>query len=112
MKVYTSVNDQVLTVTVDGEINTLTTPILSKEVEDLSGIRKLIFELEKVPYVSSAGLRLFLSCQRTMNATHGDMRILNCNEFLTEIFVSVGYDRIMKLERTNQANETGSGAEQ
>lgn len=99
MKAETNVIDGVMTVTVEGEINTLTAPSLGETVADLSGIRKLIFDLDLVPYVSSAGLRLFLACQRTMNAAKGDMLIKNCNPFMYEIFESVGYDRIMKVER-------------
>ena len=99
MKAETNVIDGIMTVTVEGEINTLTAPSLGETVADLSGIRKLIFDLDLVPYVSSAGLRLFLACQRTMNAAKGDMLIKNCNPFMYEIFESVGYDRIMKVER-------------
>ena len=90
-------NNDTMTVTVDGEINTITAPELSKSVQDLSGVRCLIFDLDQVRYVSSAGLRLFLACQREMTASGGEMLINNCNEFMMEIFESVGYNRIMKL---------------
>lgn len=98
MKTQTTVNSGVMTVFVDGEINTITTPELAKAVENLNGVQKLIFDLDKVPYVSSAGLRLFLACLKNMKAAGGDMLIRNCNEFMADIFASVGYDRIMKLE--------------
>ena len=88
-----------MTVMVEGEINTITAPELSKQVEDLSGTRCLIFDLDQVRYVSSAGLRLFLACQREMTASGGEMLIRNCNEFMMEIFESVGYDRIMQLSK-------------
>lgn len=97
MNVISQHDKGIMTVTVDGEINTLTAPTLADCVSDLSGVNQLIFDLDKVPYVSSAGLRVFLSCQRTMNAAKGSMLIKNVNEFMTEIFESVGYDRIMKL---------------
>ncbi len=103
MTANTSVDNGVLTVAVDGEINTLTAPELAKTVADLGGVKTLIFDLDLVPYISSAGLRLFLSCQRTMMASGGEMLIRNCNEFVMEIFESVGYDRIMKLEKKEQA---------
>lgn len=105
MKAYTTVDNGVMTVIVDGEVNTITAPELAKSVENLKGVQKLIFDLDKVPYVSSAGLRLFLSCQRTMNASGGDMLIRNCNEFMADIFASVGYDRIMKLETKPHTGE-------
>ena len=110
MKATTVLCSGTMTVTVDGEINTLTAPELAKTVADLSGVRFLIFDLDKVPYVSSAGLRLFLSCQRSMTAAGGDMRIIRINEFMAEIFESVGYDRIMRLER-KQTEGTDADAE-
>ena len=87
-----------MTVAVTGEINTVTTPQLAKAVEDLSGVTKLIFDLDQVRYVSSAGLRLFLSCKRTMEAANGDMLIRNCDEFVAETFTIVGYHRLMRIE--------------
>ena len=112
MRSYVNIDGQTMTVTVDGEINTITTPELAKNVEDLSGIKKLIFDLDMVPYVSSAGLRLFLACQRTMTETGGDMLIRNVNSLMAEIFESVGYDRIMKLEIKETTDNTNAGSEQ
>ena len=97
MKSQIFVDNGTMTVVVEGEINTLTTPLLADSVADLAGVNHLIFDLDKVPYVSSAGLRLFLSCQRSMNSTGGSMLITNCNELMLEIFESVGYNRIMKI---------------
>ena len=85
------------TVSVEGEINTITAPQLTKEVGDLSGIRYLVFDLDKVRYVSSAGLRLFLNCQRIMESSNGDMLIKNCDELVEETFTSVGYHHIIKV---------------
>ena len=107
MKTSADFQNGVMTITVDGEINTLTAPELSAAVASLDGVRQLIFDIDLVPYVSSAGLRLFLACQRNMNACGGCMLIRNCNEFIAEIFESVGYDRIMKLEIKTNAT-TGS----
>lgn len=98
MKVEKTIRNGVLTVTVEGEINTVTTPLLMKEVEDLSGISRLVFDIDKVRYVSSAGLRMFLSCRRAMDSSDGDMIIINCSEFVAETFASVGYNRIIKVE--------------
>lgn len=99
MNVTTSVNENTMTVVVDGEINTITTPSLAEKVANLDGIQMLIFDVSRVPYISSAGLRLFLACQRTMMASGGDMVIRHCNDLMWEIFESVGYDRIMKIEK-------------
>ena len=92
-----------MTVAVSGEINTITTPHLSQMI-NLQGVSKLVFDMTQVRYVSSAGLRLFLSYQRAMTASGGSMLIMNCNEFVMETFTSVGYERIMKLEGKAEAD--------
>ncbi len=92
-----------MTVAVEGEINTLTAPELAKYVENLSNVSTLVFDMENVPYVSSAGLRMFIACLKTLKASGGDMMLINCDEFVAEIFESVGYDRIIKMEKKNGA---------
>lgn len=112
MTIVPALNDGVMTVTVDGEINTLTAPELAKTVMNLTGVSFLVFDLDRVPYVSSAGLRVFLDCQRRMQDSGGDMKIRNCSEFVIEIFESVGYHQIMKVEKKIPTGETDAGSEQ
>lgn len=112
MKVFTVSENGVMTVRVEGEINTITTPELAKSVEDLKGVRRLIFDMDSVRYVSSAGLRLFLACQKTTSASGGEMLFRNCSELVAETFESVGYDRIMKLEIKTGKGKQDAGPEQ
>ena len=99
MKITAVRENGVFTVAPEGEVNTTTTPELAKAVEDLTGVEELVFDMEKVPFISSACLRVLLSCQRSMNACKGKMRIINANDFVREIFESVGYDRIMSINK-------------
>ena len=112
MLTHISKENNNMTVTVEGELNTITTPQLAKAVEQLQDVSMLIFDLAKVRYVSSAGLRLFLNCQRTMMAAGGDMLIRNCNEFVMETFESVGYNRIMKVEAESGTNKADARQKQ
>lgn len=112
MQANVSMENNCMTVTVEGEINTITTPQLAQKIGDLGGVSKLVFEMAQVRYVSSAGLRLFLSCQRTMTASGGKMLIRNCNEFVEETFSSVGYDRIMTLETEGRMGNAGTRSKQ
>ena len=105
MKAFVKKDSDLMVVRVEGEVNTLTTPDLAKEVEDLSGVKSLVFDLDLVDYVSSAGLRLFLACQRAMNEVDGTMLITNCNYLMYEIFESVGYNKIMNIEKKDANGE-------
>ena len=87
-----------LTLAPEGRLDTLTAPELEKEVkESLDGITSLKFDFAKLEYISSAGLRVLLSAQKTMNK-QGEMKICNANETIMEIFEVTGFLDILDIE--------------
>lgn len=84
-----------LTVTVTGRIDTVTTPQLEREL-DLNGVTELLFDISGVEYVSSAGLRLFLTAQKTM-AKQGSMAIRGASPVVREVFDITGFSDILTL---------------
>ncbi|MBR6102181.1 MAG: STAS domain-containing protein [Ruminococcus sp.] len=98
MKINKEQNGQTLTVTVDGRIDTLTSPKLEAELKSsLEGITELIFDFTKVDYVSSAGLRVLLNAQKTMD-TKGEMVITGCSEDLIDVFEITGFADILTIK--------------
>ncbi|MBR5031468.1 MAG: STAS domain-containing protein, partial [Clostridia bacterium] len=65
--------------------------------EALLGVEALTFDLAKLDYISSAGLRVLLSAQKTMNK-QGEMKIKNVNETILEIFEVTGFNDILTIE--------------
>lgn len=53
--------------------------------------------MKELDYVSSAGLRLLLKAQKQMN-TQGDMRLVNVNDIVMEVFEVTGFSSILKVE--------------
>ena len=75
-----------------------TAPQLEEELRTaLSGIEKLVFDLKELAYISSAGLRVLLSAQKTMNR-QGEMILRNVNEDIMEIFEVTGFVDILNIE--------------
>ncbi len=90
-------NDKI-TFTLDGNLDTSTSPDLEKELKDsLDGVKELIFDLETLKYISSSGLRLILSAQKKM-LNQGEMRIINVCEEVKDIFEITGFSDIMNIE--------------
>ena len=58
---------------------------------------ELVLDFEKLDYISSAGLRVLLSAQKTM-AKQGEMKIIHVNETIMEIFEVTGFTDILTIE--------------
>ena len=87
-----------LTISLEGRLDTTTAPQLEGELRTaVNGITELIFDLEKLDYVSSAGLRVLLAAQKVMNR-QGSMIIRNVNSDIMEIFEVTGFVDILSIE--------------
>ena len=82
----------------EGRLDTVTSPDLEKDLKDsLAGVTELVLDFEKLDYISSAGLRVLLSAQKTM-AKQGEMKIIHVNETIMEIFEVTGFTEILTIE--------------
>ncbi|MBO4501780.1 MAG: STAS domain-containing protein [Clostridia bacterium] len=91
-------NGNGLFISLEGRLDTTTSPALEQELkESLEGVELLTLDFEKLDYISSAGLRVLLSAQKTMNK-QGEMKIKNVNETILEIFEVTGFNDILTIE--------------
>lgn len=72
----------------------MTTP---RPEELRGGITRLVFDVEKLEYISSAGLRVLLAMQKLMNQ-QGEMVLQNVNEAVMEVFEATGFSDILRIE--------------
>lgn len=87
-----------LTISVGGRLDTLAAPQFEKEVmESLSNITDLVFDLDKLEYVSSSGLRVFLKAQKTMEG-QGSMVVKNVGDSIHQILDVTGFTNILNIE--------------
>ena len=91
-------NGAELNLKVIGRLDTTTAPQLEAEFKDsLTGVTKLVLDFENLEYLSSAGLRVILGTQKTMNK-QGEMIIKNVNDTINEIFEVTGFIDILTIE--------------
>lgn len=88
--------DGKLTLTLEGRLDTTTAPQLEAEVKHLDGVTELVLDFEKLEYLSSAGLRVILAAQKTMNR-QGTMVIRQVNETIMEVFEVTGFVDILTI---------------
>ena len=87
-----------LTVVLAGRLDTTTAPALEKELkESLDSVTNLVIDMTDLEYISSAGLRVLLSAQKTMNK-QGAMLVKHVNDSIMEIFEVTGFSDILTIQ--------------
>ena len=98
LNIQKTIEDGKAAFSLEGRLDTTTAPDLEAELKSsLGDVTELTLDLEKLEYISSAGLRVLLSAQKIMTR-QGDMRVFNVNETLMEIFEVTGFSDILTIE--------------
>ncbi|MBR5343262.1 MAG: STAS domain-containing protein [Oscillospiraceae bacterium] len=85
-------------IALEGRLDTVTAPDLEKMLMgSLPGVSELTLDLDGLEYISSAGLRVLLSAQKTMNR-QGSMKLIHVGEIVMEIFEVTGFSDILTIE--------------
>lgn len=99
MNVERILNGSTLTVVVNGKVDTSTAPELEQGIKPyLDGVTDLILDFTGVNYISSAGLRILLSLQKTMSK-QGKLKIIGVCDVVAEIFEVTGFCDILTYEK-------------
>ena len=99
MQISSEAMDSVTVVRLEGNLD----PNTSSEVHDYvnkaidDGAAKILVSLDKVDFVSSAGLRILLATGKRLGSTAGGLRICGLNETVTEIFEISGFSTILNV---------------
>lgn len=97
MDIIKEVNGNEMDVQLVGRLDTVTSADLEREVKDqLDGVEKLVYDFENLEYVSSAGLRVLLACQKIMNK-QGEMIVKNVGTDIMEILEITGFTSVFKF---------------
>lgn len=81
----------------EGRLDTSTSPILEKHVENnIADCSELVVDMQKLAYISSAGLRVLLAMQKIMDR-QGAMEIRHVNDVVMEVFEITGFADILTI---------------
>ena len=98
MELTANKNGAVLTVSVNGEVNTMTAPELSALLDkELPGVQTLTLDFANCDYVSSAGLRVLLYTYKQMKAAGGSVNLANVDDGIMDVLHNTGLDSVFGL---------------
>ena len=86
-------------VCINGRLDTVTSPELEKAVTPLIEVGgTVIFNCEKMEYISSAGLRVVLSTHKQCAASGGRFIVRNLTSEVKSVFDLTGFSRLLTID--------------
>ena len=92
------IKDKVLTLYLEGELNSYNADNIEKEIDEtLKGQKfdKLVLDFSRISYISSAGLRIMLKLKQNYN----DITIVETSLEVYDIFSMTGFTNIMDIKK-------------
>ena len=87
-----------LEIALEGRLDTITAPELEKALQgSLEGVSELIFDMEKLEYISSAGLRVLLLAKKAMYR-QGRVKLVHVGEIVMEVLEITGLTSVLSIE--------------
>lgn len=91
-------NNDKLTIAIEGRLDTTTAPQLEQFLgENTDGIADIVLNMEKLEYISSAGLRVLLAAHKKMSKI-GTLKLVNVCDEVMEVFDMTGFTDILDIE--------------
>ena len=97
-EVKSELTDGLFTVSVQGRMDTITAPELLKQFKEAGkGIEAIYVDVSRMPYVSSAGLRVLLMMYKSL-ADKDRFEMTGVSEDVREILETTGFDQFLLKE--------------
>ena len=91
-------NTETKTLALIGRLDTVTAPELEAEISTiLPTAESLVLDMEKLEYISSAGLRVILKTQKALTQKAG-LKLINVSDDAREVFDITGFSDFLTIE--------------
>ena len=101
MTIAVNINGTLATIVLSGGIDYSTQEDFrnaNKQALSAEGVTEIHVDFIKANFLDSAGIRALLVLQKDAEAAGTDVFLLNCNEYMLEIFEIGGFDKVFKFQ--------------
>ena len=95
LKIEKKLDDRCLTVTLIGELDSITSPELDREVQNLENVDEVVLDLKELAYTSSAGLRVIMGLKRRLAGR--PLKLENIGTEIREVLDMTGSSRLLGI---------------
>jgi anti-sigma B factor antagonist len=102
MKVTTHPTADTLTLVLDGELDASSAVVLDAELNkpEIINYRKVLIDCQRLSYISSAGLGVFISHLQRLQDSNVKLVFFNMQEKVFNVFEILGLDSLMNIVPT------------
>jgi anti-sigma B factor antagonist len=88
-----------------GRLDAYSATEVEKKLDSLieAGQPRLVIDLEKLEYISSSGLRVFLATLKKAKKQQGDIKLACMKPFIKEVFDIAGFSQLFNIFDTRDA---------
>jgi anti-anti-sigma factor len=86
-------------ITVKGRLDTINAPDFEKAIAPIlaGDMKQVIINCAELDYISSSGLRLFLTMQKATNAKQGQLTLMEMKKEIRDIFDMTGFSALFRI---------------
>lgn len=101
MQITTNISNHNLIISLSGRLDTITSPQLEEEINrnSFDEIETVTLNMRALEYISSAGLRVVLKLHKKMTAQGGQLKLINVNDMIMEIFTMTGMNSFLDIDK-------------
>jgi len=103
--------DSVNLLSLSGRLDAYSATELEKKLDSLieANQARLVVDLDKLEYISSSGLRVFLAALKKVKKLQGDIKLAGMKPFIKEVFDIAGFSQLFNIFDTQQAAVSAFG---
>ena len=95
LKIEKKLDNRSLTVTLIGELDSITSPELDREVQNLENVDEVVLDLKGLAYTSSAGLRVIMGLKHRLAGR--PLKLENIGTEVREVLDLTGSSKLLGL---------------
>ena len=95
LEIEKKLDDRCLTVTLIGVLDSVTSPELDREVQNMEDVDEVVLDLKELDYTSSAGLRVIMGLKRRLAGR--PLKLENIGTEVREVLDLTGSSKLLGL---------------
>ena len=95
LKIEKKLDDRCLTVALVGVLDSVTSPEMDREVQNLENVEEVVLDLKELAYTSSAGLRVIMGLKRRLSGR--PLKLENIGTEVREVLDMTGSSKLLGL---------------